>query len=109
MSNIKEGNLYKTITVADKTFQIYYGYYSENERAIWEPAPIFPDFLKNPVFTDSGLPFTRADQDVCPHYSPKPKVSGEEWCNDCKHFKPGEDLIGICRCSKRKDLLRQNE
>ncbi len=109
MDRINEGELYKVITVEEKSFHVYYGYYSDTEREMWEPVPIFPNFEKEPVFTNEGKPYTRADQDACEHYLPKPDVSGEDWCNDCKHFSLGEDVIGVCRCDKRKMNTRQNE
>ncbi len=102
MEKAKEGSLYKSLKVADRTFDIYYGYYSESERLIWEPTPIFPDFTQNFTYTVDGKPYARADQDVCEHYSPKPQVSGENWCNDCEHFVLGEEIIGICQCNKRR-------
>ncbi len=109
MKNIEEGSLYKSITIEDNTFDIFYGYYSEAERQRWEPAPIFPDFTKTPMFTQDGAPYTRADQDVCKHYTPKPQVSGENWCNDCQHYRLGEEVLGVCLCDKRNNILRQNE
>ncbi len=109
LKNIKEGSLYKSIKIEDNTFHIYYGYYSDNERELWDPAPIYPDFTKTPIFTKNGHPYSRADQDVCEYYKPKPKISGENWCNDCEHFKLCEEILGICLCDKRNDILRQNE
>ncbi len=109
MEMVKEGRLYKSLKVADAVFDIYYGYYSEAERERWEPTPIYPDFTKEPVFTKEGRPFARADQDVCYHYLPKPEISGEEWCNDCKHFRSGEEIIGVCHCDKRNKIFRKNE
>ncbi len=109
MKNIEEGSLYKSITIEDNTFDIFYGYYSEAERHRWEPAPIFPDFTQTPMFTQDGAPYTRADQDVCEHYTPKPQVSGENWCNDCRHYRLGEEVLGVCLCDKRNNILRQNE
>ncbi len=109
VSSHKEGELYKIITIHGKAFPIYYGYHSEAERGRWEPTPLFPDFLLNATYTEDGQPYARADQDVCEHYQPKPTESGENWCNDCWHFLLGEDIIGICQCDKRKQIVRQNE
>lgn len=107
MSNIKEGELYKTLIVCDKAFDILYGYYSDAERDRWDPIPIYPDFAKIPQYTGEGLPIVTAEQAVCEHYLPKAKASGEEWCNDCTHFKLIEEIIGICKCKQRK--VKQNE
>ena len=99
---VSEGNLYKIVTVADKNFEIRYGYTCEGERARWEPSPIYPDFLAFPEYTADGYPFAVAYQDTCKHYIPKPNVAGENWCNDCKLFDKQEDYIGICRCEERR-------
>ncbi len=106
VKKFESGSLYKIITVEDRKFEIRYGFYSDAERERWnEPTPIYPNFLKEPIYTGSGKPVARADQDVCEHYSPKPDESGEGWCNDCVHFEVKEDLIGICNCSSKRILL----
>ncbi len=109
MEQAREGALYKTLTVGNRLFPIYYGYYSEEERSYWGPTPLFPDFEAVPQYTDTGQPYVRADQDVCEHYTPKSSVSGENWCNDCRHFQAGEEIIGVCRCEGRSVIVRQNE
>ncbi len=98
---VREGDLYKIVTVADKSFDIRYGYTCEGERPRWEPYPMYPDFLVSPEYTAEGYPFVTGDQDICEHYNPKPNVSGENWCNDCTLFDKQEEHIGICRCEKR--------
>ena len=47
MREIRDGDLYKTVTVHGKTFELRYGYYEEYEREslFSEPIPIYPDFL----------------------------------------------------------------
>ncbi len=109
MKEIKEGDLYKSLTIEGNTFNIIYGYYSQSERELWGPTPIYPDFLKNPMFTASGCPYTRADQDICEYYEPKKEVSGEDWCNDCTHFVLGQEIIGICKCKLKQKLSRRDE
>ena len=54
----KEGDLYKEVTVADKTFKLLYGYYEnfERESPFNEPMPIYPDFIKEPHYTAEGIP-----------------------------------------------------
>lgn len=105
----REGELYKTLIIGGRTFTIRYGYYAESERTHWPPTPIYPDFARTPVYTTDGAPFVTAAQDVCPHYVPVPHPSGENWCHDCTHFSPGDELIGICRCPARRSDDRQNE
>lgn len=107
---IREGDLYKSVTVEDTVFEIYYGYACEQEREFWEPSPIYPDFLSSPVYTARGYPFATAYQDVCRHYLPKPDASNENWCNDCAYFNKYEEYIGVCRCEiRRAKNVRQNE
>ncbi len=109
MNHIKEGELYKTLIIHDKVFDIIYGYYCEAERGRWDPTPIYPDFIKNPQHTKEGLPIVTAEQTVCEHYSPKKNASGEEWCNDCKHFKLEQEIIGVCNCRHKRKEERKNE
>ena len=98
----KEGDLYKIITVHGRKFEIYYGYYEESDRYSKYPDPIevFPDFIKNPVYTDDGIPFVSAIQDTCKYYE-KIKDTTDK-CADCVHFDQAEELIGICKCKQRR-------
>ncbi len=105
MKKIETGSLYKIITVENREFEIYYGYNSPFEREYWkEPTPIYPNFLKKPIYNDLGKPFARADQDICEHYLPKEEVSGEDWCNDCNYFETKEDIIGLCNCPENINI-----
>lgn len=99
--NIKEGDLYKTLTVHGETFHLYYGYYDEIERnsPYSELIPIYPNFLKEPIYTEDGRPFVTQMQDACSHYDGH--CTGEE-CYACRHFRPGEELIGICSCAQNR-------
>lgn len=106
-NRIREGGLYKIVTVADKQFEIRCGYICEGERTQWEPYPVYPNFLLSPEYTAEGYPFATGDQDICEHYIPKPKASGESWCNDCTLFDKQDEYLGICRCEARRE--RQNE
>ncbi len=105
----QEGSLYKTLDAYGRQFEIRYGYYSETERERWEPTPIFPNFLKDPQYTPCGLPFATAEQDVCGHYQSKPHTSGEDWCNDCIHYHPVVETIGVCKCKDKRLPDKQNE
>ena len=66
----KEGDLYKVIKAFGKTFEIYYGYYEESDRysKYSEPIEIYTDFIKNPLYTNEGVPFVTAIQNTCEHY-----------------------------------------
>ena len=93
----KEGDVYKELTICGKKFLLLYGYYEDFEREsrLNDPMPIYPDFIKEPVYTDEGLPFVTAMQDVCEHYSGR--EDGES-CSDCIFFQKSEELFGFCVC-----------
>ena len=98
-----EGELFKTVNVYGKVFNIYYGYYDESDRHAKynEPVPVYPDLDKNPVCDEKGNRIVTKMQIACPHYSGKPS---EDSCSQCQYFKRGEDLFGICLCeSNRKN------
>ncbi len=93
-----EGTLYKVYTVGHHSFEIRYGYYTEEERGRVEPLPIFPDLKHNPLFTKAGEPVVTLLQSPCEHYLPKDPRRREEWCGDCTYYSGGRAEIGICRC-----------
>ena len=99
-SNV-EGELYRVINVQGTEFAIYYGYYEEIDRTNpqAEPMPIYPDFLKNPQKTNDGFEFVTKMQDACSSYIGEAHACPE--CADCKYFKEGSDLIGVCTCRKK--------
>ena len=101
MDHPKEGDIYKVISLYGKEFTVHYGYYADYERHGQgnEPIPIYPDFEKNPAYTDEGFPFVTQMQDLCPHGE---SIQKEAFCIDCPHFCHGEDLIGICGNLQRK-------
>jgi len=109
MNQIREGDLYRKVTIEDVLFEIRYGYMCENERLYWEVSPVYPNFIKNPTFTKEGYPFATVYQDRCQFYHSKANPSDEHWCNDCVYFEKHEDYIGICRCEKnRRDHNEQH-
>ena len=103
MKVIREGDVHKVITIDGVDFEIRYGYESprDKERG-WDPEPIYPDFEKEPQYNPEGRPFVTVYHSICEHYQPKEKVSGENWCHDCKLFDRRDIYIGICTCEKRK-------
>ncbi|MBQ8359470.1 MAG: hypothetical protein IJ030_02035 [Oscillospiraceae bacterium] len=109
----KEGDLYKEVTMGGKTFRLVYGYYEDFERESQfnDPVPIYPNFIKEPHFTEEGIPFVTAMQDTCKHYSGR---QGCDSCSECDHFQKGEELFGFCHCpenglSPPERLAIQNE
>lgn len=101
-STPKEGELYKEITIAGKTFRLLYGYYEnfERESSFNEPMPIYPDFIKEPHYTAEGIPVTTAMQNVCEFYNGKSDEDSS--CLDCGFFQTYEDLFGLCNCPQNK-------
>ncbi len=96
----KEGDLYKKVTVADVSFELYYGYYEEFERhsPFNEPMPIYPDLIKEPRYTANGTPVVTAMQDICTNY--EGSASGDS-CAECIYFNKHEELFGLCTCPAR--------
>ncbi len=99
MNKIKDGDLYKIINLCGHTFELRYGYYEEYERKNGEPVPIFPDFIKEPVYTNEGFLFVTQMQELC-EYGDSSFADG--CCVDCPYFESGEDLIGICKNRNNK-------
>lgn len=102
MSNIKNGDLYKSIDVFGRRFELCYGYYEDFEKDIGEPIPIYPNFLKEPIYTEDGYPFVTAMQDACEVAILKPESFG--FCSECEHYDEGEEFIGICLCEQNRKL-----
>ena len=100
----KEGELYRIVTTFGKTFELRYGYYGDCDRK-YEPNVLYPDFLKEPIYTEGGEPFVTTVQDACKNYRGKAKRTPDTTCIDCKYFLPGEDWFGICSCAKNKKQL----
>lgn len=94
----KEGDLYKEVTISDKTFRLQYGYYEKFDREgiFNEPIPIYPDFLKEPHYTNEGIPIVTAMQNICNYYNGKNDEDSS--CSDCSFFQRCEELFGLCNC-----------
>lgn len=95
----KEGDLYKTLTVCGRTFDLRYGYYAEIDRHS-EPDVIYPDLMRVPVYTEDGRPFATMMQDPCESFTGK--KTEDACCGDCSYFRRCEDLIGICVCDSNR-------
>lgn len=98
----KEGDLYKEVTICDKTFRLLYGYYEnfERESSFNDPIPIYPDFIKEPHYTAKGIPIVTAMQNVCEFYNGKNDEDSS--CSDCVFFQKYEELFGLCNCPRKK-------
>ena len=98
----REGELYRLVETFDKSFELRYGYYSDIDRHT-EPVVIYPDFIKEPVFTAEGEPFVTMMQDACARYSGVTLKNEDTTCSECTHFRRGEEWFGICtnRCNRK--------
>lgn len=94
----KEGDLFKVIRIHGRTFEIRYGFYEECDRTnrFAEPVEIYPDFIKDPQYTDEGLPFVTAIQAPCKKF--KGNKNENSTCEECEHYEHCEELLAICRC-----------
>ena len=96
-----EGDLFRTVEVHGKIFNIYYGYYEEADRhsRYNDPVPVYPDLDRNPQHDGEGHHIVTRMQVACPYYSGKPS---EDSCEHCPYFKHSGDLFGICLCEQNK-------
>ena len=106
MPKIRDGDLYKVVRVCERDFVIRYGYYEEYERARGEPIPIYPDFRRTPEYTKDGQPFVTQMQELCEYGDSKFR---EGCCVDCRYYRQGDDLIGVCTCKQNEKSLHMKE
>ena len=99
MNKIRDGDLYKIVELYGRRFELRYGYYEEFERESGEPVPILPNFKDAPVYTEDGFPFVTQMQELCEHGESQFK---EGCCADCRYYRDGEDLIGVCDCPENR-------
>ena len=105
----KEGELFRSVTTYGKTFELRYGYYGEKDREnpLCEPVPIYPDFVREPIYTDEGKPFVTMMQDACENYKGSARRSPDTTCAECRYFERGEEWFGVCKCPHKRE--RKNE
>jgi len=101
----REGELYRVVTTFGKTFELRYGFYGEKDRQnpLCEPVPIYPDFLREPLYTDEGEPFVTMMQDACARFNGDEKRTPDTTCADCKYFGQGEEWFGVCKCPRNRE------
>ena len=102
MKKPQEGEIYKVVKLHGRCFELRYGFYEDFEREsrFAELIPIYPNFLKDPTYTDEGYPFVTQMQELCANG--KSRVMFDACCADCLYFEEGEDLIGTCKCESRR-------
>lgn len=98
-----EGDLFKIIHCFGQVFEIRYGYYEESDRhhPYAEPMEIYPDFIKQPQYTEEGIPFVTAIQNPCPHFMGKRDENTT--CEECFFYRHCEELLGVCVCPENKE------
>lgn len=104
----REGELYKTITVAGHSFDLRYGYYEEYERSLGPPVVVFPNLIVSPLYSPEGHPLATQIQDPCQYFE---LAAGREehWCGDCAYFFGEHPEIGECRCKHHKIIPQEEE
>ena len=100
-SHPQEGDLFHRVDVFGRTFELLYGYYDEKDRS-GPPDVIYPDFIKEPVYTDGGEPLVTMMQDACSYYKGNIKNACDAICGECRYFDRGEEWFGICRSPENK-------
>ena len=93
---------YKTYRVGGKSFFIYLKYDEQLE----ENYPAYPDFQKNPEYTNENRPFATAEQESCQYCKPRvPEKAPPGDCGGCGWFfreQTPYDPIGICMCDSQR-------
>ena len=104
-----EGELYRVVTTFGKTFELRYGYYGEKDRQnpLCKPVPIYPDFQREPIYTDEGKPFVTMMQDACKNYKGDSKRTSDTTCAECKYFERGEEWFGVCKCPYNREVKNE--
>lgn len=99
----REGDLYRLVHIGGVTFPIFYGYYEDFERELHEPIPLYPDLLREPAYTEAGVPIVTGMQDICCYYN---GAENGDSCISCGYFEIAEDLFGLCACPQNKNTSR---
>ena len=97
----REGDVYAVVEVFGKIFELRYGYYDDRDRT-GPPDVIYPDLLKDPVYTEDGCPLVTMMQDACPHYKGSAGRPDDAICGECRCFVRGEEWFGLCRSPKNR-------
>ena len=95
----REGDLYRRIELFGKIFELRYGYYEEKDRR-GVPDVIYPNFIKEPTYTDDGRRFVTMMQDACGHFAGSINAAADSTCGECQYFRHGEAWLGVCTCSQ---------
>ena len=96
-----EGDLYRSVDIFGKIFNIYYGYYEDYERdsLFNDPVPVYPNLRDNPEYDGDGNRIVTEMQIACPHYN---GTIMEDSCSHCPYYQRVDDLFGICLCEQNR-------
>ena len=103
---IKEGDLYKIVSLGGHHFELCYGYYEDYERRGGEPVVIYPDLKSNPLYTSDGYLIVTAVQDTCKMFSPRGDVDEDAVCSDCIYYGGSKTCIDICNCDNNRKRIK---
>ena len=73
-----------------------------------EPAVIYPDFLREPLYTDWGAPFVTMMQDACDNYRGVAARTPDTMCAECQYLIRGQEWFGICSCADSRTGVEPN-
>ena len=92
-------------TGVGRTFELRYGYYEEKDRQnpLCKPAVIYPDFVRDPMYTEDGKPFVTLIQDACHRFDGAAARTADSTCAECRHFLRGEEWFGLCGCPENRE------
>lgn len=79
--------------------------YREYDEAAKTYTLIYPEFAENPQYTADGRPFSTAEREGCPYYTPPtPDGPDSDDCGGCGYFHREEPyaIIGVCMCEERR-------
>ncbi len=70
---------------------------------------VYPDFIKDPVYTPEGRPIMLTLEDACAFGEKKDANEGLVDCGSCRFYRQVQSaLIGVCGCEKkRKNVMGQ--
>ena len=97
----REGDLYRIITVEGHRFELRYGYYAEFERG-GDPVVIYPNLMKERLYTSDGKMLACSVQEPCEHYLVPYGKEKNDCCDDCIYYSEPRDEISICLCEQNR-------
>lgn len=70
---------------------------------------VYPDFMKDPVYTPEGRPIMLTLEDACAFGKQKAANQPLVDCGSCRFYRQAPNtLIGVCGCEKnRKNIMEQ--